>query len=92
MQQNPSSESYGHSASQEITCRLWNPQVQYRIRKVLPLVPILNQINPIHTLPPYFHKTHFNIFQIESKFSKMSLPFRPSNQNIVYISQFSNAW
>jgi hypothetical protein len=26
-----------------------------------PLVPILNQMHPVHTFPPYFPKIHSNI-------------------------------
>jgi hypothetical protein len=35
-----------------------------------PLVPILNHMNPVHTIPSYFSKAHLNIiFPPTSKFS-----------------------
>ena len=37
------------SASQEITRILWNPIMQYRSHQILPLLPILNQMNPVHS-------------------------------------------
>jgi len=43
-----------HSANQEILRLLCNPKVYYRVHKILPHVPILNQMHPIHTLPRYF--------------------------------------
>jgi len=47
-------------------------------------------MNPVHTLPPYFPKIHCNIF-LPSRPSNWSLPFRFSNQNIVFISHLPHA-
>jgi len=62
MEQN---HSWAHSRSnvQEITQLLWNPKVQlhYHVYKEMPLVPILSQMNPVHTLTPYLFKINFNI-------------------------------
>jgi hypothetical protein len=54
MDQCPTWEADNHSASQEIPSLLWNQNVYYRVHRKLSLVPILIQMNPVHTLHPLF--------------------------------------
>jgi len=87
MEQNPSWEAESHSANREILRLIWNPEVHYRVHKIPPLVPMLNQMSPVHIFPPYFSKTRSNAMLLFTiKLSKWSLLFRLTNQNFVRIS------
>ena len=59
---------------------LWNPKVHYHIHKCPPPVPILSQIDTVHTLTSHFLKTHFNII----------LPFMPGSSKRSVFLKFSH--
>jgi hypothetical protein len=54
----PSWESSNCAATQEL---LWNQKVHDRAHKSRPLVPILSQIDPVHTIPSYLSKTNLKL-------------------------------
>jgi hypothetical protein len=49
----PSSEAAKCAATQELPSIVWKPKIQYHVHESPPLIPILSQINPIHTITFY---------------------------------------
>jgi hypothetical protein len=71
------------AANQEFPNILWNPKFYCRVHKSPPLVPVLNQINPVHINPSCLTKIHFNIVRPPTSWSSQwSLSFWLSHQYI----------
>jgi hypothetical protein len=88
MELSPSWEAANCAATQELLSILWNPKVHNRVYKIPPLVPILKQIDPVHTNLSCLSKIHFNIVHpSKSWFSQWSLSFWLSHQYPVCIKR-----
>jgi hypothetical protein len=61
MQQGLPPDTNSSSPSQNIPRHLWNLKLHYRVHMNQSRVPILSQINPVHTIPSYFNRIHVNI-------------------------------
>jgi len=87
MHVSPSWEANGRSASQEIPYLVWNTEVHCRVYNIPPLAPNLNQINAVHTFPPYLSKISSALI-LQSVPVSSAWPFllRFSDHNFVCIS------
>jgi hypothetical protein len=83
MELRTSSEAASYADTQEFPNILRNPKVHYRVHNGPPLVPILSQINPVHSTPSYLSKVQSN----------MNLPYTDFLHSVNQISSpFSLPW
>jgi hypothetical protein len=90
MEQSPAWEANQFAASKEISRILCNPNVHHSIYKCPPTVPILRQLNPVHTATSHFLKIHLNII-FPSTSGSLHWPY-PSTaghtgQTLIYVHQ-----
>jgi len=90
MEQRSSWEANRFAASQEIVRILWSSKVYYRTHKCPPPVPILSQLDPIHTPTSHFLKINLNIILTSTPGSpQWFLSPRFANQNPLHASPLS---
>jgi hypothetical protein len=65
MELNSSGGAANSADTQEFPSMLWNPKIHYRVHTSTPLVLILSQIYPIHTIPSNLSKIHFNGLELK---------------------------
>ena len=65
--------------SQEIPCILWKPEVDYRVYKNPPPVPVMSQINLFHATHPQSH-VNFQLLGLYQRISPDPRPIYPFRQ------------
>jgi hypothetical protein len=65
----PSWEAANCAATQEFLSILWKPKFHYRVHNSPPLVPIMSQIDPGHTIASHLCKIYFNIVHLPTSWS-----------------------
>jgi hypothetical protein len=84
-----SMEPSSSTTTQELDNISWTLQVHYCVHKSLPMVPILSQINPVHTISYRHSKIHLNIIHSPTSGpSCWSLSFLISHQSPYTRSSF----
>jgi len=80
-------EANRFTASQKIPWILWNPNVHYRTHKCPPPVPILSQLDPVHTFTFHFLKIHLNIILPSASGSPQWSILRTLNASTFFIPE-----
>jgi hypothetical protein len=83
----PSWGTDSQSAGQETRRLFWNPDVHYCVHKSPPLIPILIQVNSVHTYNISLRYIRILLSSHLCLCLPSALPFRFSYQNFVRISQ-----
>jgi hypothetical protein len=63
----PSRDTNSHAASQDVLRLLWKPKVHYRVKKSLPLVPIMSHMYQVHI---------FSLFPTKMLYALLIIPIR----------------
>jgi hypothetical protein len=84
MELSSSWEATNCTATQELPSTLWNPKAYYLVHRSPPLVPILNQISPVHITPSYLSKIHFNIIYPPTSWSSAFPPISYMHSSLPY--------
>ena len=89
MRHSSSSKANRLSASHEITCLLWHPNVRNLVHRNQSPVPVLRRMNAVHIPPMFLHKDPFWNYSptYTSVMLTVSMIFKP---NIVRNSHFSH--